>query len=149
MDPATSAHSNANPAFFSRTFDETMDLLVEARNYVAADTERSFTPRGPSEQLVVCCETFRLTSRLTHIMAWLLAQRAVHEGEITPEEAASEAYQLGGRTTCMATNDAADSVCDRRLARLLEQSLRLYKRVARLDDMVQNTFGLGNQQYAH
>ncbi len=36
----------------------------------------------------------------------------------------------------MAHNDAAIVVCARHLAKLLERSLRLYTRVARLDDLV-------------
>ncbi|HTH96347.1 MAG TPA: DUF1465 family protein [Stellaceae bacterium] len=134
MEIATAA--TANTTYFSKTFDETMDLLVEARNYVAADTSRPYTPKQIDEQLTICCETFRLTSRLTHVMAWLLAQRAVHEGELTTADAASETYQLGGRKTCLERNDAVSDVCDRHLSKLLDRSLRLYTRIARLDDMV-------------
>ena len=86
-------------AFFGRTYDETMTLLVEARNYVIAGELRHLPVTRPTDRLILCCETMRLTARLTHVMAWLLAQKAVHAGEITLAEAAAEPFVLGGRTT--------------------------------------------------
>jgi len=38
-------------------------------------------------------ETMRLTSRLTDIMAWMMAQRAVSAGTITAQEGASENFR--------------------------------------------------------
>ena len=46
-------------------------------------------------------ETMRLTTRLTQVMAWTLAPRAVHSEELTPEEGASRAYQLSGQAVCL------------------------------------------------
>jgi regulator of CtrA degradation len=126
----------ANTAFFGRTYDEAMRLLIEARNYVAVGDVRPIRWRSPADRLLLCCETMRLTARLTHIMAWLLAQRAVHAGEITLEEAAREPYSLGGRTTCFERNDAILELGDEWLDALLDRSHRLYVRVARLDEMV-------------
>jgi regulator of CtrA degradation len=122
--------------FFSKTYDETMDLLVEARNYVATDGLRRRPRLAPADQLLLCCETFRLTARLTHVMAWLLAQRAVHEGEISREDAATEMFALGGRTTCLMDNADVVILADDWLITLLERSLKLYVRIARLDDLV-------------
>ena len=54
-----------------------------------------------SGYLEVTLETMRLTTRLTQVMAWILAQRAVHSEELTPEEGASRAYQLSGQAVCL------------------------------------------------
>jgi len=124
-------------AFFHRTYDEAMDLLVEARNYVAVgDLRKGGRPASSTERLVLCCETMRLTTRLTHVMAWLLAQRAVHAGEITPEEGASEKFSLGGETVCLKEADPDLMPADSWLETLLVRSKRLYERVSRLDEMV-------------
>jgi regulator of CtrA degradation len=131
----------ANTAFFRRTYDETMGLLIEARNYVLVGELRHLRAMPPGDQLLLCCETMRLTARLTHVMAWLLAQRAVHAGEITLEDAASEPYALGGRTTCLTENAGIDRVGDDWLNALLDRSKRLYVRVCRLDDMVRREVG--------
>jgi regulator of CtrA degradation len=123
-------------AFFARTYDEAMALLIETRNYVAATQLRAVGVRTPSDRLLLCCETMRLTTRLTHIMAWLLAQRAVHAGEISLADGAAEPYALGGGNTCLTIADGTDRLGDQWLTSLLERSHRLYVRVSRLDEMV-------------
>jgi regulator of CtrA degradation len=132
-----------NTAFFGRTFDEAMALLVEARNYVIADDLRPVRVTQPTDRLILCCEAMRLTARLTHVMAWLLAQKAVHAGEITLAEAAAEPFALGGRATCLEENPAVASLGDAWLISLLERSKRLYIRVSRLDEMVRREVDLG------
>jgi regulator of CtrA degradation len=126
----------AQTAFFGRTYDEAMGLLVEARNYVAVNELRALRILSPSDRLLLCCETMRLTTRLTHIMAWLLAQRAVHAGEITLADSAGEPYALGGAKTCLTVTEDVDRLGDQWLSTLLDRSHRLYVRVSRLDEMV-------------
>jgi len=128
--------ASVKTAFFGRTYDEAMGLLVEARNYVAVNELRRLSILTPSDRLLLCCETMRLTTRLTHIMAWLLAQRAVHAGEITLAESAEEPYVLGGAKTCLTVTEEVERLGDQWLITLLERSHRLYIRVSRLDEMV-------------
>jgi len=128
--------ASVKTAFFGRTYDEAMGLLVEARNYVAVNELRTPSILTPSDRLLLCCETMRLTTRLTHIMAWLLAQRAVHAGEITLAESAEEPYVLGGAKTCLTVTEEVERLGDRWLTTLLDRSHRLYIRVSRLDGMV-------------
>ena len=139
-----------NTAFFSRTYDEAMGLLVEARNYVAVGELRHARPMPASERLLLCCETMRLTARLTHVMAWLLAQRAVHAGEITLAESAGENYALGGSTTCLEESHGIEALGDDWLNGLLDRSRRLYVRVSRLDEMVRREVAARDEaQAAH
>ena len=127
----------AKPTFFGRTYDEAMGLLVEARNYVAVNEVRPQPAvLTPSDRLLLCCETMRLTTRLTHIMAWLLAQRAVHAGEITLADSAEEPYALGGAKTCLTVTEEVRRLGDQWLITLLDRSHKLYIRVSRLDEMV-------------
>ena len=129
-------------AFFGRTYDEAMGLLVEARNYVIADDQRHPETIRPADRLILCCETMRLTARLTHVMAWLLAQKAVHAGEITLAEAAAEPFSLGGSTTCLDEHPGVAALGDDWLIGLLDRSRRLYIRVSRLDEMVRREVDL-------
>jgi regulator of CtrA degradation len=129
-------------AFFGRTYDEAMGLLVEARNYVIADDMRPPDAATPGDRLILCCETMRLTARLTHVMAWLLAQKAVHAGEITLAEAAAEPFALVGRTTCLDEHPGVANLGDDWLTGLLDRSRRLYVRVSRLDEMVRREVDL-------
>jgi regulator of CtrA degradation len=78
----------------------------------------------------------RVTARLTQIMAWLLAQKAVHAGELSPRQAASEAHRLAGQRICVEHDEAAHDGLPDGLKGLLGRSHALYIRVARLDELV-------------
>jgi regulator of CtrA degradation len=121
-------------AFFGKTYGEAVDLLVEARNYLAHREPLDRDQLLPLERLRFCCETMRLTARLTHIMAWLLAQRAVHAGEIDQHRALGAHRALAELEICMDELDEAAGL-PQRLSQLLDRSRRLYVRVARLDEL--------------
>jgi regulator of CtrA degradation len=121
--------------FFGKTYDETMALLVASRDYLANAQPADARGLKPIERLRVNCEAMRLTTRLTQVMAWLLAQRAVHEGEISRERAASEEFRLTAEEVCLVETDCSASSVPPRLCELLDQSRRLYVRVARLDEL--------------
>ena len=119
------------PIFFSRVYDEAMGLLIEARDYVAAtmgDQRESMDVR-----LAVSCETMRLTSRLTQVMAWLLVQRAVHSGEMSAHDALEEQHRLSGQKVCLSVDCVFDVTLPSALQSLLDRSYRLYLRIQRLD----------------
>lgn len=93
-------------AFFSKTYDEAMALAIEARDYFAHLSSAEARDLGPATGLEYCRESSRLTTQLTQVMAWLLAQRAVHEGEMTLDEARSEAHRLAAAERCLADEGA-------------------------------------------
>ena len=78
----------------------------------------------------------RMTARLTQVIAWLMIQRAVQEGEVSREEAIEEKYRLDGHDVCGDTALIEDQPLPPRLTELLDRSLGLYERVARLDAMM-------------
>lgn len=126
--------------FFSRTYDEAYSLLVESRNYLQqlkADPRSIDKTLSLSERVRFSCETMRHTTRLTQIMAWLLAQRAFQAGEITREEALGESYKLSAQDVCL--ESVKDEQFPAALEKLLERSLNLYQRVQRLDDDFRNS----------
>jgi regulator of CtrA degradation len=125
----------APTAFFNKTYDETIALLYEARNYVAA-THRPSPVEAPTDRLRASCETMRLTARLTQVMAWLLGQKAVHAGEMTMEQLIEEHQPLVDVAVCMEEGKEQADGLPTALRELLDRTHRLYIRVARLDEMV-------------
>jgi regulator of CtrA degradation len=126
----------AQTAIFTRTYDETLSMIVEARNYMAHQDPRVPRRRRGGEDLHFSCEALRVTSRLTQVMAWLMLQRAVVYGEISPEEACLDHNRLSGREVCLDTNSMDDDSLPAGLRSLLTRSYRLYQRVSRLEEMV-------------
>lgn len=121
--------------FIRRLYDETYTLLVEARNYFSfRDVAQSpSAAKTPQDRLFVNYQAMRFTSRMTQAMAWLLAQRAAHAGELSPDEAQGGAYSLSGEPVCTETEGHDDARLPEGLRRLLRQSHALYHRVWRLD----------------
>jgi regulator of CtrA degradation len=131
----TVAETGGPTAFFGKTYDEAFALLVEARNYVAYEQHGEGAAVNAFQRLVMICEAARLTTRLTHIMSWLLFQKAVHAGEIGRGREAIEQCRLGGHRVCLGGDDHEGGVPPR-LNTLLERSRKLYVRVARLDELL-------------
>ncbi len=125
-------------AFFDGTWREGLELLEAAREYLADPETAAPGDRRAVMQLVMSCESMRLTARLAHIMAWLLMQRAVFAGEIAPEEAGRPENRLGGAEVCGVSGPwpEAEAALPARLRELLDRSLGLYRRLARLDEMM-------------
>jgi regulator of CtrA degradation len=123
-------------ALFERTFDEGMSLVEECARYLdgrGRDESRSL-PRKTA--LLYAGESMRVTTRLMQAASWLLIQRAVQEGDMTPEDAASDRYRLGARETCMGRREEGIDELPKKLIDLLDRSDSLYRRIARLDDIL-------------
>lgn len=121
--------------FFGRTYGEAMTLLVEARDYLAHREPIERQALLPPVRLRMSCATMRLTARLTQIMGWLLSQRAVYEGELTPEGALDGQEALAAIEICMVEDATVTAELPQRLRQLLDRSRRLFIRVARLDEL--------------
>ncbi len=74
----------------------------------------------------------RLTTRLMQVASWLLVQRAVREGDMTPAEACQDRYRLNAKTRGEAADVELESLPSG-LIGLAERAERLYVRVAHLD----------------
>jgi regulator of CtrA degradation len=123
-------------ALFERTFDEGMSLVEECARYLdgrGRDESRSL-PRKTA--LLYAGESMRVTTRLMQAASWLLIQRAVQEGDMTPEDASSDRYRLGARETSLGRREEGVNELPRKLVDLLERSDSLYRRIARLDDIL-------------
>lgn len=125
-----------NPTFFNGPYDETMALLIETRNYLTYHDATDHRKLPPHVRLQVSYESMRVTSRLTQVMAWLLAQKAVHAGEMTMEQAAGDDFCLSGGEICSDPSGPENEELPSGLRSLLSRSHGLYTRVSRLDDMV-------------
>lgn len=131
-----SLQSFAASALFEHTFNEGMALVEETARYLdgrGRDESKHLKRRAA---LVYAGESMRVTTRLMQAASWLLIQRAVHEGDMTPEDAAQDRYRLGGREICMGQRDDGIDELPAKLIDLLGRSESLYKRIARLDDVL-------------
>jgi len=127
--------------FFSRTYDEALALVVEAREYLLGPGKMAVRGMTAEVSFYYATESLRLTTRLTESMSWLMFQRAVSEGEITPEEGQADECHLQYQSTCLAeTDERLSSQLPDGLVSLLARSESLYRRIDRLDQQAMAAF---------
>src|SRR5258706_12613373 len=98
-----------------------MSLVEECARYLdgrGRDESREL-PRKAA--LVYAGESMRVTTRLMQAASWLLIQRAVQEGDMTPEDAASDRYRLGAREVCKGKREEGMDLLATKLPQLLER----------------------------
>ena len=135
-----SLQSFTGSALFERTFEEGMSLVEETARYLdgRGRTESRDLPRQAA--MLYAGESMRVTTRLMQAASWLLVQRAVHEGDMRPEDAAGDRYRLGSKEICLGGSTDGIESLPVMLQDLLQRSDTLYRRIARLDDLL---FGAG------
>ena len=118
------------PKLIDGLYVEAMVLADEARSYFDTGGRDDRLALDPLDRVGFSCESLKVTTRLMHVIAWLLTQRAVAAGELSRAQAGLADRRLGA---------AADTDRDL-LARLPEAarelihaSEELYGRVSRLD----------------
>lgn len=110
---------------------ETMVLADEARSYFDSSGRVARDALDPLDRVVFSCEALKVTTRLMHVIAWLLTQRALDSGEIAAETVLQPSRRLGAPV--ISDNAAVAKLPDE--ARLLvASSMDLYRRVERLDN---------------
>jgi regulator of CtrA degradation len=88
-------------------------------------------PREAS--FVYATESMRLTTRLMQLASWLLLQRAVNEGELTPENARIEKEKVKFSATPSERGGPGYDAMPERLRDYIGQGDRLFARVQQFD----------------
>ena len=109
---------------------EAMLLADEVRAYFDDAGRGVRDALTPIDRVLFSCESLKVTTRLMHVIAWLLTQRAVEVGELSSEGAREPGRRLG------ATVESDAVTLDRMPSEarvFVEASMDLHRRVARLE----------------
>jgi len=123
-------------ALFERTFNEGMSLVEETARYLDGRGRQESRDLPRKEALLYAGESMRVTTRLMQAASWLLIQRAVHDGEMKIEDAAGDRYRLGSKEICFGGRGESVASLPNALQDLLSRSDNLYRRIARLDEVL-------------
>jgi regulator of CtrA degradation len=108
---------------------EAMLLTDEARAYFDAAGKHERSCLDPVGRVAFSCESLKLTTRLMHVIAWLLTQRARDAGELD-----NRTSLAGGLSPAPDTGEDVLAQLPDAARVLVEASIDLYRRVQRLDD---------------
>lgn len=126
-----------------RTFDESVALTQEVRNYIAYHEQSDRREYELSRCLHVGYQHTRVSARLIQVMTWLLAMKALLAGEIEPQQFTAPQYALNDNEECSSDKGENDESIPVGLRDLLVRSRALYDRIKRLDAMVRSKLEAG------
>src|SRR3954463_11657723 len=132
----TDIASFIDSVMFDRTFDEGMALVGETARYLDGKGREEARALPRKVALLYAGESMRVTTRLMQAASWLLVQRAVHEGDMEEGMASQDRYRLGSKEICLGKSGEGIESLPGTLQVLLERSDNLYRRIARLDDVL-------------
>ena len=112
-------------------YTEAMLLADEARSYFddAGRDERQMLE--PFARVGFACESLKVTTRIMHIVAWLLTQRAIESGEIPMIDGRRPERRLGH---AQESDPAVVNQLPPAAQKLINTSAELYARIKRIDE---------------
>ena len=123
--------SRITPRLVDSLYSEALLLADEARAYFDQAGREEQRALDPFARVGFACESLKVTTRIMHIVAWLLTQRAIESGELQGAGGSRPERRLGR------ANDSDDELVARlpeTARRLIAASIDLYARVSRLDE---------------
>lgn len=119
------------PRLVDSFYTEAMVLADEARSYFDDAGRFARQELDPFARVGFACESLKVTTRIMHIVAWLLTQRAIESGEIPERQGRRPERRLGH------AQDSDPTIVEQlpeAAQRLIHGSADLYARVKRLDE---------------
>ncbi|MGO8954376.1 MAG: DUF1465 family protein [Rhodomicrobium sp.] len=120
---------------FAGFYREGMALVEETADYLDRAGRLESKQLTPPASIAYTSESIKLTTRLTQLASWLLVQRAIAIGEITPAEAHTHRHRV---TLTAQSSIGAEGFngLPETFQRLISESHRLYGRILRLDRLL-------------
>ena len=129
---STASQSPFHAKLIDGLYVEAMALAEAARGYFDGIGRDQRDGLDPVVRVAFSCESLKVTTRLMHVIAWVLTQRAVEAGEMDWAEARQPVRRLGASPD---TDEAQLAALPEPARRLTQASLDLHRRVERLDAM--------------
>ncbi|WP_442897066.1 protease adaptor protein RcdA [Enterovirga sp.] len=121
---------------FKTLFRDGMALVETTACYLDGDGRAESNRLSRKAALAYASESMRLTTRLMQVASWLLVQRALAEGEITPAQARRERDRVKLAPQERPLPDDQFEEMPEAIRTLIAQSLRLHARVVHLDRLL-------------
>ncbi len=129
------AHTPITPKLVDSLYTEAMLLADEARAYFDHEGQAEREALDPVTRVAYSCESLKVTTRLMHVVSWLLVRKAINAGEMSEAEAGTPDRHLG-RAADLLEDRGLRNTLPQRSRNLAETSRDLYGRVTRLDQQL-------------
>lgn len=130
FDPS-GPEARITPRLVNALYTEAMVLADEARAYFDDIGKDERLTLEPFARVGFACESLKVTTRIMHIVAWLLTQRAIETGELHQIDGRRPERRLGHAAT---SDPKVVTQMPDAAQRLISASSDLYARLQRLDE---------------
>ena len=137
-EPVSFADRLVGSNAFHELFEHGMHLVETTAEYLDKEGREEARDLARAGAMAYATESMRLTTRLMQLASWLLLQRAVHEGEMTLEQAAQEKAKVRIHGLSSPNRGPGWDELPSTLKELVEASVDLQTRVQRLDSIFYN-----------
>ena len=131
--PVSFGEKLAASGTFDALFRDGMALVEETAAYLDGDGREQSRHLGRIAALAYASESMRLTTRLMQVASWLLVQRGVNEGDLSPDQAEAEKHKVRLYAQDVASGPSLFAQLPASLQDLTARSIRLQNRIIYLD----------------
>lgn len=122
--------TNLSRPIIEALYTEALVLADEVRAVFAAGVREPLAGEDAFVRLALSTEGLKTTTRMMHVLAWLLNQRALFSGELSENQ-----VRLHGALPADRGSDAAQlALLEPETRALIADTERLHQRIARLDE---------------
>ncbi|WMT89430.1 DUF1465 family protein [Pelagibacterium sp. H642] len=118
---------------FDLLYREGMGLIEEVAAYLDGEGRTESKTLSREGSFLYATESMRLTTRLMQLASWLLLQRAVNEGEISPQQALEEKSKVKFSALPEDRGGPGWDEIPGRMKHYIEKGDRLFERVVKFD----------------
>ena len=137
MTPRT---TNLSRPIIEALYTEALVLADEVRAVFTIGTREPLSGEDAYARLALSTEGLKTTTRMMHVLAWLLNQRALFSGELTENQ-----VRLHGTLPPDRASDARQlALLEPATRELIAETARLHQRIARLDEAWRQHFDLAS-----
>ncbi len=122
--------NNLSRPIVEALYTEALVLADEVRAVFAAGVREPLAGEDAFVRLALSTEGLKTTTRMMHVLAWLLNQRALFQGELSENQVRLH----GALPPDRAADDAQIALLEPETRELIADTERLHRRIARLDE---------------
>lgn len=138
--------ASGRPSLVDRLYQEAVGLADEARTYFAMHSKLDRGRLPPIDRVLYTCESLRISTRLMHVISWLMVRKAVARGEISAQDGLRAERRLGDAELCQMTERDALRRMPPMVASLSYRSQSVFDRAWRMEqDMLAKAAGREDQ----
>lgn len=132
--------TNLSRPIIEALYSEALVLADDVRAVFALGTREPIEGENSMARLALSTEGLKTTTRMMHVLAWLLNQRAFFSGELSE----AQVRQHGTLPPDRGADEKSLEALERETRELIAETERLHQRIARLDEAWRSGFEMAS-----